>query len=113
MNDARELRTDRVGKADMHYDAITKEGRNASLRPIVKLVRQNDVERSMFLFERSHSTGGDNPFHPELLEAVNVGAEVKFRWRDRVIAVVPREQKDAMSSQCADTVAIGWGSNRS
>ena len=112
VNDARKLQADRVGKTDMRDDAVTKEGRDPRLCAIVKLIRQDDIERPVLLFERADGARGDDPLHTELFEAINVGAEVEFRGHDRVIAIMPRKKNDALPFKCADAVAIGRVSKR-
>ena len=77
-------------------------------RSVVKLIGQDDVERLEFFFQGADGAGGENPFHAEFLEPIDVGAEVEFRRRDRVIAIVPRQKCDAPSFERSDAIGIGW-----
>src|SRR5688500_6319775 len=91
----------------MSDDAIAKDCGSPSLRAVVELIRQNDIQWPQLLLQGTDGAGGKNPFDAQLLEAVNVGAEIELVRQNRVIPVVPREECDAPFFECADAIGVG------
>ena len=60
----------------------------------------------MLFLERSHGGDGEDALDAELLEAVNVGAEVQLAGQDAVAASVTREEGHAAALQRAENISL-------
>ena len=67
---------DRIGKRDVSNQPFAEKCRYTMARTIHKLIRDHEVHRLVFFFERAHGGDGDNSFHSELLHAIDIGAKV-------------------------------------
>ena len=64
----------RFGEADVGHHAAVEECVLAQPGPVDQLVRNHEVQRGQFLLETANSAHGDDPFHPQRLQGVDVGA---------------------------------------
>src|SRR5436189_74984 len=69
-----QLRTRRVGEADMRDEAVAEERGRAAHRAIDELIDQHEVARMELGLEAPDRAGGHEPLHAELLEAPDVRA---------------------------------------
>jgi hypothetical protein len=67
----------------------------------------------VLFFQRSYGGDGNNAFDPELLEAVNVGAEIQFTGKNAVPACVTRQKSDLAAFKRATDLGIGRRAERS
>ena len=91
-------------EADVRDQSTAEERRDAAARPVDELVRDDEVERLVFLFQAAHRARGEDVFDAERLEAEDVGAKVQLRWHQPVPETVPREEGHALAAQRADHV---------
>ena len=75
----RDPSTDRVGERHMHGDVLEK-GRYPAARAIDKLVWNDQMARVNLLPHAAHRTHGNDPFHSESLEAIDVSPKINRRW---------------------------------
>ena len=71
-------------------------------RAIDELVGNHEVGRLVLFFERADGGDGQDALHSELLEGVDIGAEVQFRRKNAVSATVAREEGDFVAFQFAE-----------
>ena len=62
----------------MRYHATSEECIDSVPGAIEKLIGDDEIQRLMFFFQRSHRGNGNDAVDTKLLETVNVGAEVQF-----------------------------------
>ena len=67
-----------VGKRDVRDQTIAEEGIDAVAGAIEELVGDHKIERLVLFLERSHGRDRNDSLDTQLLEAVDVGAEVQF-----------------------------------
>ena len=63
----------------------------------------------MLFLQRADGGDGQDALDAELLEAVDVGAEVQLAGQDAVAASVPRQEGDAAAFQRAQDVSLRGG----
>src|SRR6266571_2226323 len=112
-DDRRQLRTYRIGEGNVRYYAITEKSIHAMTRAIHKLVRDYELKRPVFFFERANGGNGKNALNSELLEAVNVRAEVQLAGQNAVSAPVPGQKGDFLSFERAENVSVRRRAERS
>ena len=66
----------------------------------------------MLLLEGAYGGDGDDALNPELLEAMNVGAEIEFAWKDPVSASVASQERDFTALEHSADVGIGGTAKR-
>jgi hypothetical protein len=64
------------------------------------------LKRLVLFFEGTDSGDRQNASNAELLEAINVGAEVEFMWKDAVALSVTRQECHATPQQRAHNVGV-------
>ena len=106
MGETRELRTNRIRKADVRDQTFAEERGDASPRAIKQLIGDDELERLMFLLQRSDSGQGKNPRNSEFFHAIDVGAEIEFGWGNLVAAPVTRQKRDLVTRQVPNHVVV-------
>ena len=101
-----ELRTDRIGKSNVSHDAFTEKRIHAMTRAIEELIGNYEVERLVFFLQRTDRGHGDDPFHTELLEAINIGAKIQFGGKNAMAASMPRQECDFAPFESAQDVSV-------
>src|SRR5260370_27322288 len=101
-----EMRTNRIGKADVGYQALSEKSRDASAGTIEELIGNHEIQRLVLFLHGSNGAKGDDTLHPELFEAVNVGPEVKLRGGDPMAAPVAGEKGHIPSPEPAQDVVV-------
>src|ERR1700686_2750702 len=105
-NDLSELWTDRIGKRNVSYDAIPEESIHAMTSAVEELIGNYEVQWLMFFLQRTDRGHGDDPFHAELFEAINVGAKIQFSGENAMAASVARQKCNFAAFECAQDVSI-------
>ena len=87
-------------------EAIAEERGHAAACAVEELIGEDEVERTVFLFERTDGAEREDALNAERLHAVDIGAEVQFRRRNAMAAAVAGEKCDRLTGQYADDVTI-------
>ena len=74
---------DRVGKWDMSDNASPKKCIHPMPSAIKKLIRYHKIQRLVLFLQRSDRRHGHDSANAQLLEAVDIGAEIQFAWEMR------------------------------
>ena len=80
---------------------------------VEKLIRDHELQWLVLFFQRSYGGDGNNAFDPELFEAVNIRAKIKFAGKNAVPACVAREKSDLASFERAAGIGVGRRAERS
>ncbi len=96
----------------MSYDSVAEEGVDAMTRAIEELVGDDEVEGFVLFLERSDGRDGDNALDAELLEPVNIGAEVESAGQDAVATSVASQECDLAAFKGAADIGIGRAAKR-
>ena len=91
-------------EADVRDQPLAEERRDAAAGPIDELIRDDQVERLVFLLQAADGARREDVFDAERLEAEDVGAEIQLRGHEPVTEAVPGEKGDALAAQRADHV---------
>ena len=76
LDHARKFSTDRIGKTDVGHQSVAEKRVDAVAGAIEELVGNDEIQRLMLFFQRSDGGNRNDAFDSQLLEAVNVGAEI-------------------------------------
>jgi hypothetical protein len=91
----------------VRHDAVPEEGVRPVPRAVDELVGHDDVPRGDLLAEAPDRAHRDDPFRAELLERVDVGAEVEVAREHPVPAPVPRQEGEARPGEPAEHDLVG------
>ena len=91
----------------MGHDAVAEERIHAVAGAIEKLVGNHELQRLVLFLQRSHGGDGNDPFHAQLLEAINIGAEIQFAGKNAVPASVTRQERHFAALQRAQDIGVG------
>src|SRR5262245_61724856 len=91
-------------EGDVCHDAAPEERADASFRPVVELIGNDDIERLVLVLQAANRAGRQNPFDAEDLEAEDVRPEVELRRQDLVAGAVAGQKGDALTFQCAEEI---------
>jgi len=94
-------------------DAVAEEGVDAMASSIEELVGDYEVEWLVLFLERADRGDGDDAVDAELLESVDIGAEVEFGGQEAVARAVTREEGDLAAFELTEYVGIGGIAERS
>ena len=86
-------------EADVGHDAVAEERAGAGLGAVEELVRDHDVLRRVLLLQAADRAGREDALDAELLEAVDVGAEVQLGRHHAVAGAVTRQERHALAAQ--------------
>ena len=81
--------------------------KNVETRPlgaVEELIGNDELERAVLLLERADGAERDDPLDAELLEALDIGAEIELRRRDAMAASVTRQERHLLAGERADDV---------
>src|SRR6185295_11739235 len=87
--------------------------RKVLLRPIEKLIGQNDVARFVFRLERTDGADADDPGNPQFFHRPDIGAMIQLRRQDAVAASMPGQKNHLTTSQSSCEQVIGCVAERS
>ena len=73
-----------------------------------ELVGDHEVGGLVLFLERADGGDGEDALDAELLEGVDVGAEVQLRGQNAVAAAVAGEEGDLAAFQFAEDEGVGW-----
>ena len=91
----------------MRREAVAEKRADPPLRAIEKLIRHDDVERRILLFEAADGRRRNEPLDAEQLEPEDIGAEVQLGRQNPVAGAVPREKRHALAAKRAEQVRTG------
>ena len=74
---------------------------------VEKLVGDHELQRLVLFLQRSDGGDGNDPLHAELLEAVNVGAEIQLGGQNAVSASVAGQKRNLAAFQRAQDIGVG------
>src|SRR5688572_17197687 len=96
----------------MRHNAVPKKRGNSCLGTVEELVGKDNVQWMKVFLEGSHGARRQDPLCSELFEAVNVGAEVQLGRQDRMIAIVPGQERNALPFKRPHAIGIRRWSER-
>ena len=97
---------DGVAEADVGYDAVGEEAALPRKGAVDELIGNDEVGGLVLFLQRPHSGSGQDEFDAELLEPVNIGAEVELAGRDAVAAAVTGQEGDGPAVELAYHVGV-------
>ena len=106
LQNAEQLGADGIGEGDVRHHPVAEKRGDAAARAIKKLVREDKRLRGEVFAQRADGAEGDNALHAELLQAVDVGAEIQFRRQNAMPPAVPCQKRQPLSVQRAEHVGI-------
>src|SRR5580698_10797527 len=98
----------RIAKRDVADDAFAEKGRDAMKGAIDELVGHDKVRGLVLFLERADGGNGNNTLDAELLECVDVGAEVQLGGKNAMAASMAREKGDLASFEIAKHKSLRW-----
>ncbi len=84
---------DRIAKGHVAHNSVAEKSGNAKESPVDELVGHHKIGGLVLFLQRAHGGNREDALHAELLECINVGAEVQFRGQDAVPAPMPRKKR--------------------
>ena len=97
---------DRIAEGDVADDALAEEGGDAMEGAVDELVGDDEVGGLVLFFERADGGDGEDALDAELLEGVDVGAEVQLGGQDAMAAAVAGEKGDLAAFQLAENESV-------
>jgi hypothetical protein len=104
---ARQRAAERVREPDVSNDAIAEERAHAVPGAVEELAGHDEIRGFDVFAETPDRAGRQDPLHTELLEPVDVRAEVQLRWLVPMADAVTREKRDASSAKRSQHVGAG------
>ena len=104
---AAQLRAGGLIEAHVRDDPAAKKCGDAQARAVVKLVGDEEFERTQILAQRAHRTHGNHARHARELQRVKIGAIVDLRWQQPMASRVAREESDALAFERAEDERVG------
>ena len=98
---------DGIGKGDVGHYAFAEKSIYTMAGAIEELIRDYEIKRLVFFLQRSDCGNGDDPLDAELLESINIGAEIQFRGEDAMSASVARQKSDLAAFERAQDIGVG------
>src|SRR6185437_2712188 len=106
MRDACELRAHGIGEADVGHYAISEKCRDSPPGAVKELIRDDEIERRVFLLHGADCAEREDPLHTKHLHAVNVRAEIQLRWRKTVAPPVTGKKRNPSAFDLADKIGV-------
>src|SRR5207248_11027910 len=106
------FRANRIGKSDMRDNAIAEVGVHAVAGAVEKLVGNHEFQRPVLLFKRAHRRYGDDPLHPQLLEAVNICPKIQLGRKNAMSSAVSCQESDFTPLKSSQNIGIGRRAER-
>ena len=97
----------------MRDNAVSEKCVHAMTGAIEELIRDHKIQRLVLFLQRSHRGDGHDALDAQLLEAVNVGAEIQFAGKDAMAAPVTRQESDLAALERAADVGVRRRAERS
>src|SRR5205814_10123021 len=94
--------------SDVRHQTAAEKRRDASFRPVEELVGNQQIERTIYVFQRADRARREDVLHAKLLEAEDVGAEVQLAWKDAMSDSVTGEKGHLLTAQGAGHVGGRW-----
>ena len=91
----------------MADDAFAEESGDAMKGAVDELIGHDEVGGLVLFLERADGGDGEDALDAELLEGVDVGAEVQFGGKDAMAAAVAREEGDLAAFELAENEGVG------
>src|SRR5437016_5979423 len=105
--------TDGLAEGDVRHHAVSEKSVHAVTGAVEELIWDHELQRLVLFFQRPDRGDGDDAFHAQLLEAVNVGAEIEFTGKNAVSSCMTRQKSDLAALQRAADVGVGRRAERS
>ena len=99
-------RTDGIAESDVADDAVAEESGDAKEGAVDELIGNDEVAGLVLFFQRADGGDGENALDAELLQRINIGAEIQLRGKDAVAAAVPGEEGDLAALEIAEDESI-------
>ena len=90
----------------MAHDAVAEEGGDAVEGAVDELVGNDEVGGLVLFLERADGGDGEDALDAELLERVDVGAEVELGGKDAMAAAVAGEKGDLAALELAEDKGV-------
>ena len=104
---------DGIGEADVRDDAVAEKSVDAMAGAVEELVGDHEVERLVLFLQRADRGNRNDALDSQLLEAVNVRAEIQFAGQKSVPAPMARQKGDFASFERAQNIGVGRIAKRS
>jgi hypothetical protein len=89
------------------HNAFAEEGGDAMKGAVDELVGNHKVGGLVLFLQRADGRDGENALDAELLECVDVGAEVQLRGQNAMAAPMPRQKRHLAALQLAQHKRVG------
>ena len=99
-------RADRIAKGHMAHNPLAEKCRNAMKGAVDELVGHHKIGGLVLFLERSDGRDREDALDAQLLEGVNVGAEVQLRGKDAMAAPMPRKKSHLAALQLAQNKGL-------
>ncbi len=100
-------RADRIAEGHVAHDAVAEEGGDAVEGAVDELVGNDEVGGLVLFLERADGGDGEDALDAELLQGVDVGAEVELGGKNAMAAAVAREKGDLAALELAENEGVG------
>src|SRR5260221_14385660 len=102
-----EVAAERMRKRDVRDDPSAEKRADAALRAIEELIRNEDVERLVFVLQAADGARRQDSLDAKHLEAVDVRPEIELGRQNPVPDAVARQERDALTSKRAEQIRAG------
>ncbi len=102
-----EFSADGIAESNVRDNAVAEKGVDAMARAVEELVWDHKIEGLVFFFQRAHSRNRNDALDSQLLEAVNIGAEIQFAGQQFVPASMAGQKGDLTPFERAQNVCVG------
>ena len=107
LENRRDRSANRIAEAHVGHNAVAEKRGNPCIGAIDELVRNNEVSRLVFFFERADGRDRQDTFDPQHLHRKDIRAEVQLAGQKTVPASVPREKSNVASLKFTENEGIG------
>ena len=101
------LRANRIGESDVGHDAFAEKRVHAMASAIEELIGDHEIEWLVLFFQRSDRGDRKDAFDAELLETVNVGAEIQLRGKNAMPTAMARQKRNFAAFERAQNIGVG------
>src|SRR6185437_346815 len=98
---------DRIAKSHVADDAVAEESGNAVMGAVDELVWYHEIGGLVLFLERAHGGNGKDALHAQLLEGVDIGAEVQLGGQNAVAAAMARQKRHFAAFELAEHEWVG------
>jgi len=107
-----EFSADWVSESDVSDNSVAEKSINPMAGAVEELVGNHELQRFVLFLERSNGRDGDDALDAELLESVDIGAEIELARHEAMAASVTREERDLATLEGAADVRVRRGTER-